>query len=88
MANTATSKLPPTSRPPSTVPAPQDNHGPKKSKAKKATDPVNTTKQIEDTIAALERNRAGEKDQELEIGQSPSPPFVTLIKSLGSPFNC
>ena len=38
------------------------------SKAKKAADPVNTTKQIEDTIAALERNRAGEKDQEIEIG--------------------
>jgi len=40
----------------------------KRNKAKKAADPVNTTKAIEDTIALLERSQAGEKDQELEIG--------------------
>ena len=41
----------------------------KKSRPRKGADPINTSKQIEDTIAQLERNRAGEKDQELEIGE-------------------
>lgn len=47
------------------APMPASN---KKSRPRKGADPVNTSKAIEDTIAQLERNRAGEKDQELEIG--------------------
>lgn len=39
----------------------------KKGKNKKAPDPVNTSKQIEDTIAQLEKNKAGDKEQEAEI---------------------
>lgn len=46
------------------------NQAAKRNKGKKAADPVNTTKQIEDTIALLERSQAGEKDQEIEIGGS------------------
>lgn len=47
-----------------------EGHGSKRGKAKKAADPVNTTKQIEETIAQLERNRAGDKEQDIEIGRS------------------
>lgn len=42
--------------------------GTKKSRPKKNADPINTSKQIEDTIAQLERSKAVDKDQELEIG--------------------
>ena len=44
------------------------NAQPKRGKAKKNADPINTTKEIEDRIAQLEKNKAGEKDQEAEIG--------------------
>lgn len=40
----------------------------KRAKGRKAADPVNTSKAIEDTIAQLERSRQGDKEQELEIG--------------------
>lgn len=39
----------------------------KKGKGKKSTDPVNTSKQIEDAIAALEKTKAGDAEQEAEI---------------------
>ena len=63
---------------PAPAPAPTTNartnstidHGARKGKAKKATDPAHTSKQIEDTIAQLEKSRAGDKEQELEIGES------------------
>lgn len=44
------------------------DHTTRKGKVKKAADPAHTSKQIEDTIAQLERNRAGDKEQEIEIG--------------------
>jgi len=40
----------------------------KRTKGKKGVDPINTSKQIEDTIAQLERSQAVDKDQEIEIG--------------------
>lgn len=40
----------------------------KRAKGKKGPDPINTSKQIEDTIALLERSQAVDKDQEIEIG--------------------
>lgn len=40
---------------------------PKKGKGKKSADPVNTSKQIEDTIAQLEKSKAGDREQEAEI---------------------
>lgn len=51
----------------------------KKSRPRKGADPINTSKQIEDTIAQLERNRAGEKDQELEIGE-----YRHTLRSVGA----
>lgn len=53
-----------------TMPAPAATsaNNTKRGKGKKSTDPVNTSKQIEDTIAQLEKSRAGEKDAEQEIG--------------------
>ncbi len=50
------------------LPPPAPAPVPKKGKGKKGADPVNTSKAIEDTIAQLERSKAGEKDQEIEIG--------------------
>ena len=44
------------------------DHVARKGKAKKAADPAHTSKQIEDTIAQLERSRQGDKEQEMEIG--------------------
>jgi len=41
----------------------------KRTKGKKGADPINTSKQIEDTIAQLERSQAVDKDQEIEIGE-------------------
>jgi hypothetical protein len=41
----------------------------KKAKAKKQPDPVDTNKLLEQTITQLERNIAGNREQELEIGE-------------------
>lgn len=40
----------------------------KKGKAKKSTDPVDTTKLLEQTMARLERETAGDREQEADIG--------------------
>jgi hypothetical protein len=43
----------------------------KKGKGKKAAaDPADTSKLVEQTIAQLEKSRAGDREQELEIGMS------------------
>lgn len=49
------------------VAAPPAATSQKKGKSKKAPDPVNTSKQIEDTIAQLEKNKAGDRELEAEI---------------------
>lgn len=40
----------------------------RKGKGKKNTDPVDTNKLLEQTMARLERDVAGDKEQEAEIG--------------------
>ncbi|KAI9652494.1 MAG: hypothetical protein M1831_006763 [Alyxoria varia] len=62
MATTASQK--PASNAPAT---PTEGHGSRKGKSKKATDPAATEKQIAETIASLERSKAGEKDEAIEI---------------------
>ncbi|KAL9085671.1 MAG: hypothetical protein Q9159_004548 [Coniocarpon cinnabarinum] len=57
----------PQSSAPNARPAPAADHATRKGKAKKSTDPAHTSKQIEDTIAQLEKSRAGDKEQEMEI---------------------
>ena len=47
----------------------------KKGKGKKSTDPVNTSKQIEDAIAALEKTKAGDVEQEAESPDNEEPPM-------------
>lgn len=49
------------------------DHGSKRGKPKKNAAPINTSKQIEDTIAQLERSKAGDKEQDIEIGASFTP---------------
>jgi hypothetical protein len=41
---------------------------PKKGKGKKNADPVDTNKLLEQTMARLEKDMAGDKEQEAEIG--------------------
>jgi hypothetical protein len=54
------------SNPPAAAPATA-----KKGKGKKAAaDPADTSKLVEQTIAQLEKSRAGDREQELEIGMS------------------
>jgi hypothetical protein len=43
----------------------------RKGKGKKNTDPVDTNKLLEQTMARLERDVAGDKEQEAEIGAYP-----------------
>jgi hypothetical protein len=42
---------------------------PKKGKGKKVADPVDTNKLLEQTVARLERDAAGDREQEAEIGR-------------------
>lgn len=42
----------------------------KNKKGKKNADPVDQRKLLEQTMARLERDMAGDKEQELEIGES------------------
>lgn len=44
----------------------------KRGKGKKAPESVDTSKLLEQRIAQLEQNRAGDREQELEIGKWPS----------------
>ncbi len=54
------------SNPPAAAPAASSN---KKAKGKKAAaDPADTSKLVEQTIAQLEKSKAGDREQELEIG--------------------
>lgn len=46
------------------------NTAPKKGKSKKSADPLDATKAIQARISQLEQDRAGEKEEEAEIGQS------------------
>jgi hypothetical protein len=56
------------SHPPAAAPATASN---KKGKGKKAAaDPADTSKLVEQTIAQLEKSKAGDREQELEIGMS------------------
>jgi hypothetical protein len=50
---------------------------PKKGKGKKTADPVDTNKLLEQTVARLERDAAGDREQEAEIGRC-WPRFLTL----------
>lgn len=61
------------------VGADTSGHATKKGKQKKAVTPVdsNASKLLKHRIAQLEQDAAGEKDQELEIGEPPSPPSPT-----------
>ena len=68
MASTATQPVPGSARTSTST----DHTTRKAPKAKKAADPVHTSKQIEDTIAQLEKSRAGDKEQEMEIGECES----------------
>jgi hypothetical protein len=45
----------------------------KKTKSKKNPEPVDTNKLLEQTMARLERDAAGDREQELEIGKSVAP---------------
>jgi hypothetical protein len=50
---------------PAVVPAPVA----KKGKGKKNVDPADTNKLLEQTVARLERDVAGDREQEIEIGE-------------------
>jgi len=51
-----------------TLPAPVTAQVAKKGKGKKSTDPVDTNKLVEQHLARLERDAAGDREQEAEIG--------------------
>lgn len=89
---TTASRPPPLEAPPTANVAPPlpSLQSQKRAKGKKAADPVNTTKAIEDTIAQLERNRAGDKEQELEIDREvkrANRDLSHLLSKLETPMN-
>jgi len=62
-----------------TLPAPVSAPVAKKSKGKKSTDPVDTNKLVEQHLARLERDAAGDREQEAEIGVYFSFPFPMYL---------
>ena len=58
----------------------------KKGKTKKATDPLETSKLLAAKISQLESDKAGEKDQEAEIGERR--PMTLCEHLIASPLRC